>query len=245
MSLQGLLQQVAACQPGLTGRVGTPGASQLVAGGSPAPLADLLDYWRRAQPEAGPLYWASRSWTMLIWQPLYLLVWAAHRCRAVPRLASLAQCVQGGVVSGFVLEAHRPLAYALPEESLAAAGAEASLICRQLLADLSAQIRLHPKMAGRLQADCLLSALLAVARSQPDFAPERVRQWADAWLAATGLAEQSGLCQFDLPDGGQGLGLARRVCCQHFRRADGELCGSCPKLSAEQRTARLREEWLC
>jgi len=45
-----------------------------------------------------------------------------------------------------------------------------------------------------------------------------------------------------LTDGGTRLGLQRKACCQHFRRADGELCDSCPKLPLAERTRRLREQ---
>ncbi|MBV8045747.1 MAG: siderophore ferric iron reductase [Paludibacterium sp.] len=245
MRLGYLLREVANAQPGLVGQVGAPSPELIVAGGAPATLSRLVGYWREAHPEAGPLYWASRSWTMLIWQPLYLLVWATHRCKAVPRLAGMAQRVDGGRVSGFVLGAHHPLDEARLDARIMAAGVEARALCPQLLADLGLQIRLHPKMAGRLQADCLLAALLAVARSRPEWTPEYVCGLAGDWLAAAGLAGQSGLCRFGLPGGGLGLGLERRVCCQHFRRADGVLCSSCPRWTAPEREARLREEWLC
>ena len=35
------------------------------------------------------------------------------------------------------------------------------------------------------------------------------------------------------------LGLQRKACCQHFRRADGELCDSCPQLPLAERERRL------
>jgi hypothetical protein len=65
---------------------------------------------------------------------------------------------------------------------------------------------------------------------------------ADAWLDACGMQGASGLLAVQLTDGGTRLGLQRKACCQHFRRADGELCDSCPKLPLAERTRRLREQ---
>lgn len=242
--LAGLIARVAERQPALAGRIGPAAAGELVAGGDPAPLEGLIAWWRAQAPEAGPLYWASRCWTLLIWQPLYLAVWAVHTAGAAPRLDTLAQRVREGMVAGYALEPHMP--EILPEaEAIARAAAEAGAVAARLFEDLSGPLRLHPKMAGRLQADCLLSGLLAVARSRPDWTPSRTRALGTAWLAGMGLSGQSDYLIFDLPDGGCGLGLARKVCCQHFRRAPGELCASCPKLEPETRLARLQEEWMC
>ncbi|BEV71816.1 MULTISPECIES: siderophore ferric iron reductase [unclassified Paludibacterium] len=242
--LQHLLHEVATAQPGLAGEVGSADDSLIVPGGPAAPLDALLAYWQRAQPEAGPLYWASRCWTMLVWQPVYLMIWAWYRSRAVPRLAGMAQRHHQGVVAGFALPPHEPLPCDAGAD-MAQAGQEVAQLSRLLLADLGSRIRLHPKMAGRLQADCVLSVLIDVARASPDWDFAVLRTGGRAWLAAMGLADQSDLQSFPLPDGGQGVGLLRRVCCQHFRCAQGEYCASCPKLGPETRLARLQEAWLC
>jgi siderophore ferric iron reductase len=239
-----LIARIAGGQPALAGRIGPAAAGELVAGGDPAPMAALVDGWRQRHPEAGPLYWASRCWTLIIWQPLYLAVWAVHGSGAVPRLGTLAQRVRGGMVAGYALEAHEP--ETLPvAAAIRCAADEAGTVAARLYDDLTKQVRLHPKMASRLQADSLLSALLAVARARPDWDADHTVALGEAWLDAMRLAGHSGVMTFDLPGGGRGLGLARKVCCQHFRRADGELCASCPKLEPEQRLLRLQEEWMC
>ncbi len=65
---------------------------------------------------------------------------------------------------------------------------------------------------------------------------------ADVWLAACAMSGASGLLAVPLAEGGTRLGLQRKACCQHFRRADGELCDSCPKLPLAERERRLREQ---
>jgi siderophore ferric iron reductase len=241
-SLPGIIASVARCQPALAGRIGPARPDEIVPGGDPAPLSALIGWWRTRYPEAGPLYWASRCWTLIVWQPLYLAVWAVHAAGAVPRLASLAQHVDGGMVAGYALDPHLPEAL---QESVAIrrAGAEARALTDRLYADLAAQLRLHPKMARRLLADCLLAGVLAVARTRPAWSAGLTRALGEAWLEACDLSGQSGYLSFSLPGGGSGLGLARQVCCQHFRRADGELCASCPRLDAGERLARLQREW--
>jgi len=56
------------------------------------------------------------------------------------------------------------------------------------------------------------------------------------------MSGASGLLAVPLAEGGTRLGLQRKACCQHFRRADGELCDSCPKLPLAERERRLRKQ---
>jgi hypothetical protein len=56
------------------------------------------------------------------------------------------------------------------------------------------------------------------------------------------MPRSSALLEVRLDDGRECLALGRNVCCQHFRRDDGEFCSTCPKLKPEERQRRLREE---
>ncbi|HAN53858.1 MAG TPA: siderophore ferric iron reductase, partial [Pseudomonas sp.] len=95
--------------------------------------------------------------------------------------------------------------------------------------------------AQRLAADCVIAGLLHSQRLGGCGNLELGRA-ADVWLAACAMSGASGRLAVPRPEGGTGLGLQRKACCQHFRRADGELCDSCPKLPLAERERRLREQ---
>ncbi|MFC3625712.1 siderophore ferric iron reductase [Vogesella amnigena] len=241
-----LLAAISRCLPGLDGvSLSTPAAAatgELTAdAANPDPVAALLQHWRQAHPEAGPHYWGSRVWTLLLWQPVYLAVLAVHLAGCLPRLAGMAQRQQGGFVAGFRLAQHT-LQHDSEAALIASAGQALQAACQPYLALINQQLTLHPKMAGRLQADCLLAALLHVQRCDARFDNARLQALAPQWLAALAQPGASGLLAVTLDDGRQRLALERKVCCQHFRRCDGELCSTCPKLKPAARLALLKQE---
>ncbi|UTH74399.1 siderophore ferric iron reductase [Chromobacterium sp. IIBBL 290-4] len=241
MTLNMALAAIAGWLPSLDGRIGQAQPEDIVAGGSADLLEPLLRHWQVAHPEAGPHYWAARSWAMLVWQPLYLAVLATHGCGLMPRLAGMSQRLREGVVSGFCLRDAAPISGS--EQGLIdAAAEECRLLCTTLFASFSAKQKLHPKLAGRFQADFLVAAVLHFGQNHAGWGLERIEKTAQRWLAAFHLEGACDLVRVPLADGTEKLALARKACCQSFRCRDGEWCSSCPKLKAEQRLARLRQE---
>jgi len=238
-ALNDLLLRVRSALPGLDGRVGSPRPDELMLD-RPQPLADLLGHWQAAHPEAGRHYWAARCWTLLVWQPIYLQVMAVQLDDQSPELEGIAQGMQQGFVAGFCLPDHQ-LLRADAQHLLRHAGQQIRQFCAQAHAACGALLGLHPKLAQRLAADCVMAALLHTQRTDGCGNLQLCRR-ADAWLDACAMRGASGLLAVQLEDGGSRLGLQRKACCQHFRRADGELCDSCPKLPLAERTRRLREQ---
>ncbi|GGY20154.1 siderophore ferric iron reductase [Paludibacterium paludis] len=238
-----LLHRVKNCLPGLDGRVGAPDPDAIVVGAdNRRQLQALRDHWQQAHPEAGPHYWSSRCWSLLVWQPVYLSVLSVHLGHLAPRLATLGQRATQGFISGFSLPEHQPHAGS-ETQLIQAACAEIRLVCERLFADLNAVQKVHAKLAGRLKADCVMAALLHTQQCHPGLDDEALERLGRRWLAALELPDASGLMRVPLSGGRQRLALHRKVCCQHFRRCDGELCSTCPKLSLEQRLTRLRQEF--
>ena len=99
---------------------------------------------------------------------------------------------------------------------------------------------IHGKLAQRLAADYVLAALLLVQR-QLSLDNQQLRGLSARWLEVLGLHGGSDLLEVRLEDGRNCLTLERKACCQHFRRGDGELCNTCPKLRRDERLLRLRE----
>lgn len=226
--------------PSLRGEQGgAPPVDALRLGDSTA-LQALCDHWARAYPEAGAHYRALRCWGLAIWQPIYLCVIAVHLDGAAPRLAALAQPVKTGFPSGFHLPVHVPVNGAFAAR-MDAAVVELRAFCGATRRALKPMVALHERAADRLQAECVLGALMAV-RPHTSLSDADVTAMGEAWLASLGIAGGCGFFAYRARDGTPTLALDRKVCCHHFRRSDGEKCSTCPKLSLDARIARLLAE---
>ena len=229
---------------GLKGTIGPAGPDDLACGSAEnhMRIAALYDHWQQAHPEAGPHYWSARSWTLMVWQPIYLTILGVHLGRCVPSLDQFAQRVHHGFVAGFYLHDHCPYIADL-DTLIRVAAKQLQNLCERQLEEAGTVFKLNPKMARRLAADCVLAALLYVQNNlRETLCNNRTRVLEGMWLEALGLKDNSELICIALDDGQERLALGRKVCCQHFRRADGELCSTCPKLKQEERIARLRQE---
>ncbi|MDR3098796.1 MAG: siderophore ferric iron reductase [Paraburkholderia sp.] len=248
-ALVDLLRLAARLVPGLRGVVRTPaaqgplhvcpapGASE----GNRAALDALLAYWSRAWPEAGRTYWASRCWGILIWQPVYLGVIGVHASQRALSLASLAQPIDEGWTREVHLPDHAPTAgdtgtlIGLTARGMAAC-------CAQIHDDLTPVIRVNPVAARATLADVVLAALLAASKARPEWRHADIEALGRQWLAALGLEGCGGYFAFERSDGSPSLALERQTCCYHYRRRDGEMCSTCPRLAKHERIARLNAE---
>lgn len=203
----------------------------------------LVASWERAFPEAGQPYWSVRSWTLLIWQPVFIAVLGVHGVESVPPVDRLWQRLDDGIVAGFRLPGQGwREANADEAQRIAAAGELLVRVRDRLLADVTGVTRLKRLSAHRLMADTLLGALTTLPNLSQAFTSERIQALADQWLSATGLSHQSGLMPLTLTGGQKALGLDRKACCMHYRREDGCYCASCPKLTYPERVQRQLEE---
>lgn len=237
-----LLDIATACPSGLKGRIGATATDELVCGseGNVRRVAALHDHWRHAHPEAGPLYWSARSWSQLIWQPVYLTVLAAHLGGVVPRLAHAGQSMREGVVHGFSLPAQR-VRDASPGDPIPLAARQLRAWLARQRRETAAVFHLHAKVAERLAADFLMAALLLVQRHTA-MGNREMHALAMRWLDAMGMRGCSSLIDVHLDDGRTGLALGRKICCQQFRCTDAALCSTCPKLAPDKRMVLLRQE---
>jgi siderophore ferric iron reductase len=233
-----LLETAARVVPGLDGQLDAGTATAAWCDADAQGVLPLARELARLFPEAGPHYWALRCWGLHIWQPIYLGVIAAHVCGCGPKLDALSQTVRGGQISGFTIGAHA-VCRESEDACLASGAAQLAAGCARLFQVWREVGPLHPKAAGRLQADCVLGAVLAVRRHRPDWDNEHAIAVGQQWLAAMGLAGESGFLRYPDADGIARLALARKVCCLHYRRSEGEMCDTCPRLRVPERIARL------
>jgi len=232
--------------PGLHGELGAAAQHGALthddAAGDGAPaLSSLCRHWAAAHPEAGAHYLALRCWGLAIWQPIYLSVIAVHLDSCTPRLAGFTQPVVDGFPRGFQLPDHAPLSGSLSARMTAAA-AELRVLCDATRAALTPLVALHLRAADRLQAECVLGALLQVHRHAPAWRDDEVIALGADWLARLGLSGGCGFFAYRARDGTTALALDRQVCCHHFRREGGEKCSTCPKLPLDTRIARLQTD---
>ena len=233
----------AAAQRVLPGLCAEPGGSAPAGAlrlGDDVALRALCDHWARAYPEAGAHYLALRCWGLAIWQPIYLCLIAAHLDAPVPRLAGLAQPVKNSFPSGVHLPAHVPVDGTFTVR-MEVACAELRMFCAAMRRALKPLVSLHDRAADRLQAECVLGALVTV-RPHTLLSDAEVISAGETWLARLGIAGGCGFFAYRARDGTPAIALDRKVCCHHFRRHDGEKCSTCPKLALDARIARLLAE---
>ncbi|WP_447919693.1 siderophore ferric iron reductase [Achromobacter aegrifaciens] len=239
--LDDLLALAGGLVPGLDGRAGPPAAPGIRPGASNADaIARLRDWWRERHPEAGPHYLALRCWGLLIWQPVYLCVIAAHRSCIVPDLTRLSQPVANGFIAGYTIERHEPLRGGL-DERLDVAATQLRAVGAMFYRELGETLRLNPRAAACMQADCVLSALLAARPGVSAADNAWAAEAAAHWLMRLGISGSSGYLTYQrgpLP----AIAVDRQVCCHHFRRSDGDYCSTCPKLDIAERIARIDAE---
>ncbi len=203
-----------------------------------AAIDALLDYWRSAYPEAGRAYWSLRCWGILIWQPIYLSVISVHAAQRVLSLDSFAQSIDNGWTGTLRIADHVPQ-HADTSRAITLAALQVQACCEQIFAELSTVIRTNTHAARCMQADCALAALLAVQTRDPGLTNPQCEAMGQQWLAALSLAGRGGFFAYTCTDGSNALALERQTCCYHYRRHDGELCATCPRLDKHERTARL------
>jgi siderophore ferric iron reductase len=207
-----------------------------------AALRAMTAHWMNTYPEAGVPYSALRCWGLLIWQPVYVMVVAAHLAECCPSLDSFSQPLTAdGFAVGYLLDDHVPFHGRL-EARLVFAAKQIETYCRDAQAELSQAIRLNPIAARCLLADCVLAALLAVRRLKPEWDNRVLQQLGKSWLNALDLSDASAYFPFRLQDGSVHLALARKTCCYNFRCHDGDFCSTCPRLRPSERVIRLNAE---
>ena len=237
------LALAARVHPGLNGAAAPSAEPGLEHGADNARVIDAIhSVWASAYPEAGEPYSSVRTWTLLIWQPVFLSVLGVHGAGAVVPVDRLWQRVEEGVVAGFRLQEEWPAVTPGEEECIQESAARLLRVRDGLLKDLKQVTRIKPLTANRLLADILLLALQRLAMVETGFSNEHLQSLGEAWLAATGLRHQSRYLPLQLSNGREVLGLERRACCMHYRRDDGCYCSSCPKLMHSERERRQLEE---
>lgn len=199
----------------------------------------LYQFLQSNYSEAGPHYWSCRCWNLLIWQPVYLCVLSTHLAHCVPSLSGMKQTLHPGYVAGFSLP-QQTLHTAKTESLIKTAATNIVVLRDSLYIALRKHIKLSEKLANMLEADCVTSALLHAQQHRKTIPNNDIKYWSQQWLEALLLPCADAVIEVKMEEQEPRLALCRKSCCQHFRRADGEMCHDCPKRSMQERHRILR-----
>ncbi|MFA0085152.1 siderophore ferric iron reductase [Vibrio sp. 10N.261.51.F12] len=195
----------------------------------------LYSYWQQAYPEAGAIYWQTRTWAMLTWQPITIALIATYYSDFVPKLSSMKQGLntESGVVGTFdFVEDEWTAGDQHQRQQLAAQ--ELTKLLSNLADQLGEVCRMSPATREKLLADTVMEMLLrglkhrvgsnrlASNKLHDTFAHE-LAHWQQ--LLALPLSRFGRL---DVSHDGE-LFIQRRSCCMHYRRRDGSYCQGCPQ----------------
>jgi len=147
-------------------------------------IVSLRDCWAARYPEAGPHYLALRCWGLLIWQPIYLSVISVECSSAVPDITQICQPVpEGGFICSYDIAEHSPYRSCI-SDCMNFSARQLQMMCRELYYELTRIVRLGPRAAACMQADCVLGAILAIKKCDSSLenarAIKRTRRWLDA-----------------------------------------------------------------
>ncbi|NYT57896.1 siderophore ferric iron reductase [Alcaligenaceae bacterium] len=204
-------------------------------------VAWLAGSLANAYPEAGRHYWAFRTWGLLVWQPVYLTLAGIHLKGLGIRPECISQQVSPCMVGGCRIADHAPIEDDENELLDITAAALRNGVSR-LFSTCRETIALHPKAADRLLADYVMGAILHIKDLRPDWSTDETMSWGRRWLDALGLRGAGGLLRYRDHAGGEHLAMDRKVCCLVYKRHDGSLCDTCPKIPLVDRLAGLARQ---
>jgi siderophore ferric iron reductase len=196
----------------------------------------LQEYLRLRYPEAGARYWRARGWGLLIWQPIYLAVIAAHKCQMRLPLNEMGQDFAiTGIPSG-VLFRRAEFNHGQLEGCAQRMAEELIRGCRNVYSSWCVS-GLTQKNAERVIADCVLSALLMVYPGRVD----NLEELGNLWLAAMGLQGAAGFIRYKNGAGEPRLALDKKTCCFRYLCHGRTPCDVCPRQTLVERLQRLRQ----
>lgn len=196
----------------------------------------LHTYLSTQYPEAGARYWRSRGWGLLIWQPIYLAIIAAHKCQMILPLNDMGQSFPvSGIPSG-VLFSGCQFEQGQLDDCVQRMAEDLMIGCRKVYRCWSGA-GLTQKNADRVVADCVLSALLMVYPQRV----EKAEALGDLWLATMGLQGAAGFIRYKNPAGQPRLALHKKNCCFRYLCQGRGPCDVCPRQTMGERLRRLNQ----
>jgi len=196
----------------------------------------LRNYLSRQYPEAGARYWRTSGWRLLIWQPIYLAVIAAHKCQVILPLNEMGQDFPPSGVPSGVLFGCGQIENGQINDCIQQMAEGLIHGCHDVYARWQGP-GLTQKSANCVIADCVLSALLLVYPEQVD----AVEDLGDQWLTTMGLLGSASFIRYENRMGETRLALNKKNCCFKYLCHGRVPCDVCPRQTMDVRIQRLSE----
>lgn len=182
-----------------------------------------------AYPEAGHAYWLSRTWTLLIWQPVYISFISIYGIHALPSLRHITQHWQSDTkfVAGFSLP-DESMFEGSTEQLIQTAGHELSLLFEHYRQQLDSHLRIRPGFTKHIIADSLIIALLRLQELGSELAAGYIPTHAKLWLQAFHLPLKALQSLHFNTEKAQWC-YVRSSCCMVFRCKGLGMCPDCPR----------------
>lgn len=229
-----LFKQCERVTPYLKGELGRSTKEMISTQGSN--LVQIKSLYRGLQtnsPEAEKVYWLTRSWDLLTWQPLYLAFTAIYSMKSLPNLSHMAQHQKHGLIAGFRLneaECTRGDYACLIHK----AGQQLSQMFEHYRVELDLWLRCRPGFVQHLVADAILAKLLEVQKQHSEMTDSLVLHHAKLWLSAFNISNKH-LASLYLSKLDNKLKLSRTSCCSVYKTKSGTVCDNCPRLRQKKR----------
>lgn len=224
-----LFDQCQQVTPYLKGELGSAGRGMI--SGKQSNLPEIKSLYRDLQSntlEAGKVYWLTRSWDLLTWQPLYLAFVAIYNMKSLPDLRNMSQHRKQGLVAGFRFD-DTQCATGDYECLIHQAGQQLSKMFEHYRAELDLWSRCRPGFVQHLVADAILARLLEVQKQHKDMSDQFILHHAKLWLKAFNISEKH-LSSLYISKLDSKLTLSRTSCCSVYKTKSGKVCDNCPRL---------------
>ncbi len=192
-------------------------------------LHDIYAKLQLSHPEAGHAYWLNRTWTLLVWQPVYISFISIYGIQALPSLSSMAQQWRGeaNFVAGFKLH-DQPMQEGSAEWLIQKAAEQLLPLFECYRSQLDQSVRIRPGFTQHILADLLVMALLRLQDLHQDLPQDYIPQHAKRWLTAFGLSLKAmDSLHYDLAS--QQWCYVRTTCCMVYRCEGRDVCPDCPR----------------
>ncbi|MFV0574000.1 MAG: siderophore ferric iron reductase [Vibrio sp.] len=192
-------------------------------------LQDIYSKLQFSHPEAGNAYWLNRTWSLLLWQPIYISFISIYGIHALPQVSKMAQQWRAEVnfVSGFKLPESKMFEGDV-ESLVHHAAAELLPLFEHYRQQLDQNVRIRPGYTQHLLADLLLMALLRLQDIYTDLPQDYIWQHAQTWLKAFGLSCKP-LESLNYDEIDQKWHFVRTTCCMVYRCEGRGMCPDCPR----------------
>ena len=222
-----------------------PGTQHFTQLNHQATIEALLNHYRKAQPKAGREYWATRVWTLIIWQPIYLSLYAVHMMEQPLNLAALQQRVEQASVYGYSFETsiNNNDEFQNPTSTFQLMTQRLKEWVDELYESINELMPLNKANSYGLIADTIMHALLAIKNITPSFNDQTLILMSKKWCQALELVNRKGLFLSELKlinihSQPAQLMIKRKSCCRHYLIDPDDLCSSCSRQCWQTRIKR-------